>query len=149
MLEGGKPDVRVFHRFLIWNAACEGNHMPPIDPVKPIHGPDRSSMSPTFDEDEDVNLSLVEEGMEVADDETRDAVKDAYESLAREGDDPKEELAEIELPDGESDWRGQEVAAIHQEEIFGSSDDDDDLELFSDEEITPDHYEQLEDDEDE
>jgi hypothetical protein len=46
--------------------------------------------------DEDLNLGSVQDGMEAAENDTRDAITDAYEANALESEDPEEELNDID-----------------------------------------------------
>lgn len=100
--------------------------MTPIDPVKTASADPRSPMAPPYI-DEDPNLALVEEGMEAAENETRDAVADDYEASALLSDDPESELNDIDFAAGEDDSNAPEIAAIHEEslEFEGELDDDD------------------------
>jgi len=95
--------------------------MTPIDPVTPASADPRSPMAPPY-VDEDPGLALVEEGLDVAEDETREAVADDYEASARESDDVDEELDDIDFTSGDSD-EAPEIAAMHEESI---PDDDED-----------------------
>lgn len=67
--------------------------------------------------DEDPNLALVEEGLAEADNETREAVADAYEATARLSEDPEDELDDIDFTTTEDESSSPEVAAIHEEFI--------------------------------
>lgn len=100
--------------------------MTPIDPVKPATADPRSPMAPPY-VDEDPNLALVEQGMDVADDETRDAVADDYEASARLSDDPDEELDDIDFMRAEKESQSPEVAAMHEEFIPFPIDDEDEI----------------------
>jgi len=64
--------------------------------------------------DEDVNIDLVQQGMDIADSETRDTVADAYEATARLSDDPEEALNDIDYS-RDDDSSSPELSAIHQE----------------------------------
>lgn len=75
--------------------------------------------------DEDPGLTLVEEGLEEADSETREAVADAYEASARLGDSPEDDLNDIDYTTGEGDPISPEVAAIHEEFIPLDDEDED------------------------
>lgn len=89
---------------------------------KPVH-PSRPPMAPPY-VDEDVELTLVEQGLREAEAETRGAVADAYEEAARLSDDPDEALDDIDFSDEEEDLRGPELAAIR--EVYIPEDDEDD-----------------------
>lgn len=52
-------------------------------------------MAPPF-VNEDVNIESVQDGMDAAENDTRDAVTDAYEATALESEDPEEELNDID-----------------------------------------------------
>ncbi|MEX1048377.1 MAG: hypothetical protein WED15_02530 [Akkermansiaceae bacterium] len=69
--------------------------MSPIDPVEPVHAKTRPPMAPPF-VDEDVNMESVQDGMDAAEDDTRDAITDAYEAAALQSEDPEEELDDID-----------------------------------------------------
>lgn len=71
--------------------------------------------------DEDVNLELVQQGLDEAEDETRDAVADAYESNARLSDDPVESLDDIDFSEAEDISTTPELSAMH-EDFTGSED---------------------------
>lgn len=85
--------------------------MSPIDPVKAVPESPHSPMAPPWS-DENVNLDLVREGLEAADNELRDAVSDEYEEEALEEDDVAESLDDIDRDDDESDG-SPEVGAMH------------------------------------
>lgn len=85
--------------------------MSPIDPVRAVPESPNSPMAPPWG-DENVNLDLVREGLEAADDELRDAVSDEYEEDALEEDDVSESLDDIDRDDDESDG-SPEVGAMH------------------------------------
>ena len=88
--------------------------MSPIDPASTVPASDRSPMDNPFDED-DPNLALVEQGLEVADDEIRDAVTDAYEEDAVEDEEAEDTLDDIEYAADEDDSdRAPEVDAMHE-----------------------------------
>jgi hypothetical protein len=96
------------------------DHMP-IDPVKPVSQSELPPMAPPY-VDEDVNLALVEEGMDVAENETRDTVADAYEATARLSDDPEETLDDLDYSK-DDDSIAPELDAIH-EDINGKDEND-------------------------
>jgi hypothetical protein len=77
--------------------------------------------------DEDVDITMVERGRSVAEDEIRDAVAEAYEERAKSSDNPEEELADVDYDEelAEENPDGPEMAAIHEE--FIPEDEDDEL----------------------
>lgn len=113
-----------------WPAVCEGvettthNAMTPIDPVETTRVDPRNSMAPPY-VDEDPNGALVELGLDVAEDEARDAVADDYEASARLSDDSSEELDDIDYESSEGAAISPEVAAMHEETV--PEDDEDDI----------------------
>ena len=90
--------------------------MTPIDPVEVIPSTRKSSTAPPY-VDEEPNISLVEQGMEAAEDETRDAVAEAYEASARLSDDPAAALNDIDYMEAEEASTSPELAAMHVETI--------------------------------
>lgn len=74
--------------------------------------------------DEDPNQALVEQGVDEAENELREAVADDYEASARLSDDADEELDDIDFAatDGES-GEAPEVAAIHEDSILPEDED--------------------------
>jgi hypothetical protein len=90
--------------------------MTPIDPAQAVPPTRKSPTAPPY-VDEEPNISLVEQGMEVAEDETRDAVADAYEASARLNQDPGESLDDIDYVEAEEDETAPELAAMHVETI--------------------------------
>ncbi|QJE95667.1 hypothetical protein [Luteolibacter luteus] len=90
--------------------------MTPIDPVKPVPSTRSSSAAPPY-VDEDPNITLVEQGLEVAEDETRDAVADAYEEGARSSDDPSESMDDIDFTEAEEPSVSPELAAMHEDSL--------------------------------
>ncbi len=78
-------------------------------------------MAPPYS-DEDVNVDLVQQGLDEAEDETRDAVADAYEASARSSDDPAESLDDIDFTEAEGDSTTPELSAIHED--FAPDDND-------------------------
>lgn len=73
--------------------------------------------------DEDPDMEMVEQGLETAENETRDAVADAYEASARLSDEPQESLDDIDFTEGEEASTTPELAAMHVETI--PTDDED------------------------
>jgi hypothetical protein len=90
--------------------------MTPIDPAQAVPPTRKSPTAPPY-VDEEPNISLVEQGMEVAEDETRDAVADAYEASARLNQDPGDSLDDIDYVEAEEDETPPELAAMHVETI--------------------------------
>lgn len=88
--------------------------MTPIDPVQIATADPRSPMAPPYI-DEDPNLALVEQGMEEAENEKRDAVADDYEASALLADDVEGELDDIDFTGGEDDSSSPEISAMHEE----------------------------------
>lgn len=89
--------------------------MTPIDPVQTNHHDQRESMAPPY-VDENPNLALVEQGMDLAEDERREAVADDYEANALVSDDPSEALDDIDYQSSEGASISPEIAAMHEEE---------------------------------
>ena len=90
--------------------------MTPIDSAKPVPPASKSSMAPPY-VDEDTNEALVEQGLEAAEDEIRDAVADSYEEGARSSSDPQEMMDDIDYTEAEEDPISPEIAALHREQI--------------------------------
>lgn len=67
---------------------------------------------------EDPNLTLVQQGVDEAENEMREAVADDYEASARLADDPEEELDDIDFSATDDGIYAPEVAAIHEESIL-------------------------------
>lgn len=87
--------------------------MTPIDPVTHATADPRSPMAPPYI-DEDPTLALVEEGLDVAENEARDAVADDYEASALDSDDPDAELDDIDFAASDDEDGAPEIAAIHE-----------------------------------
>ncbi len=85
--------------------------MTPIDPVQTATADPKPSMAPPY-VDEDPNLTLVQQGVDEAENEIRDAVADDYEASARLADDADEELDDIDFAATEDSATVPEVAAI-------------------------------------
>jgi len=98
--------------------------MVPIDPKTPASADPRSPMAPPY-VDDDVNVDLVQQGLDEAEDETREAVADAYEASARLSDDPLESLDDIDFTEAEDLSTSPEFSAMH-EELDGDEDENDD-----------------------
>lgn len=90
--------------------------MPPINPTTTSTADPRSPMAPPY-VDEDDDLTLVQQGLDAAENEKRDAVADAYEASARLSDDPNEALNDIDFTEAEDLSTTPELAAIHVEYI--------------------------------
>jgi hypothetical protein len=88
--------------------------MPPINPTPSSAVDPRSPMAPPYIDDDD-DLLLVQQGLDTAENETRDAVADAYEASARFSDDPNETLNDIDFTEAEDLSTTPELAAIHIE----------------------------------
>lgn len=88
--------------------------MTPIDPKTPASADPRSPMAPPY-VDENVNIDLVQQGLDEAEDETRDAVADAYEASARLSDDPLEALDDIDFTEAEDVSTTPELSAMHED----------------------------------
>lgn len=93
--------------------------MTPIDPAKSVPPTRRSATAPPY-VDEDPNITLVEQGLELAEDETRDAVAEAYEEGARTSADPAESMDDIDFTEAEDSSIPPELAAMHEDSLsFG------------------------------
>jgi hypothetical protein len=90
--------------------------MTPIDPAQPIPATRKSPAAPPY-VDEEPNISLVEQGLEVAEDEIRGAVADAYEEGARHSPDAADSLDDIDYTEAEEESVAPEIAAMHEESI--------------------------------
>ncbi|MFD0893765.1 hypothetical protein KBB96_10105 [Luteolibacter ambystomatis] len=87
--------------------------MSPIDPAKEVPEKQPTGMAPPY-VDEDPNEALVEEGLDVAEDEAREAAADDFEANARLSD--EEDLAgEEDFEDEKPSSLPPEVAALHEE----------------------------------
>ena len=73
--------------------------MNPIDPKQTIRPQDKDPMAPPF-VDENPERDATERGMDVAENEIREAVDDVYEDFARRGEDLEESLDDIRLQRG-------------------------------------------------
>ncbi len=102
--------------------------MTPIDPVKSASTDPRASMAPPY-VDENPEMTLVEQGLDTAENEVREAVADEYQASAKQSDDEDEELDDIDFPAEDDSPTAPEVAAIHEEailpDIYEDMDDDD------------------------
>lgn len=88
--------------------------MTPIDPAQAVPSSRRSATAPPY-VDEDPNISLVEQGLEAAENEVREAVADAYEASARESSDAAEAMDDIDYTEAEDPSSTPELAAMHEE----------------------------------
>lgn len=79
--------------------------------------------------DDDVNVDLVQQGLDEAEDETREAVADAYEASARQSDEPVESLDDIDFTEAEDLSATPELSAMHED-----SGEDEDEEVEEEEE---------------
>jgi hypothetical protein len=90
--------------------------MTPIDPAEAVPPTRKSPTAPPY-VDEEPNISLVEQGLEVAEDEIRSAVADAYEEGARQNADAADSLDDIDYVEAEDESLAPELAAMHEESI--------------------------------
>lgn len=67
--------------------------------------------------DEDPELAMLQEGLDTAENEIRDAVADAYEARARLSDDPQAALDDIDYTEAEEPSVTPELAALHEESV--------------------------------
>lgn len=67
--------------------------------------------------DEDVNLGSVQDGMEAAENDTRDAVTDAYEANALQSESPEEELNDIDYTLSDPGGISPELDALRRETL--------------------------------
>jgi hypothetical protein len=67
--------------------------------------------------DEDPELAMLQEGLEAAEDEIREAVADAYEASARLSDEPQESLDDSDFTEAEEPSVPPEIAALHEESV--------------------------------
>lgn len=99
--------------------------MTPIDPVRSVPSDPRSPTAPPY-VDEDPNITLVEQGLELAEDETRDAVAEAYEESARSSSDPAQSLDDVDFTEAEESSIPSELAAMHEDSLpLGQEEDED------------------------
>lgn len=73
--------------------------------------------------DEDPEIAMLQEGLDAAENEIRDAVADAYEAQARLSDEPAEALDDIDYTEAEDASTTPELAAMHEEFIPGDEED--------------------------
>ena len=87
--------------------------MCPIDPVESSEASPKSPMAPPY-VDDNLGLEAVQDGLDAAEDDRRDAVTSAYEDEAMESDDPEEALDDISYPADDDAELSPEVRAMHQ-----------------------------------
>ncbi len=87
--------------------------MTPIDPKEPASPDSKSPMVPPY-VDENPNLASVEDGLEVAENEVRETVADAYEATAKEEGNEEELLDSQELMDESPASDAPEISAIRE-----------------------------------
>jgi hypothetical protein len=90
--------------------------MSPIDPATPATASPLPPAAPPY-VNEEPNLTMVRQGLDEAEDETREAVAGLYEEKARRSDDPEEALDDIDFSEGEGESIPPELAAMHEEFI--------------------------------
>lgn len=88
--------------------------MSPIDPATPASPNPRPPAAPPY-VDEEPNLTMVRQGLDEAEDETREAMADVYQQRARRSEDPEEALDDIDFIEGEGESTPPELAAMHEE----------------------------------
>ncbi|RYG95535.1 MAG: hypothetical protein EON58_13960 [Alphaproteobacteria bacterium] len=91
--------------------------MTPIDPVQTTSKDPRNSQAPPY-VDENPNLALVQQGVDEAENEIREAVADDYEASARLSDEADEELDDIDFSSTDDQVDAPEVTAIHEESVL-------------------------------
>jgi len=96
--------------------------MSAIKPVSPASADPRSPMAPPY-VDEDPELAMLQEGLDAAENEIRDAVADAYEARARLSDDPQAALDDIDYTEAEEPSVTPELAALHEESVSKAEED--------------------------
>lgn len=87
--------------------------MTPIDPVTPAFASPMPSSAPPY-VNEEPNLEMVQKGLDLAEDEVREAVTDAYEQGALLSEDPQESLDDIDYEEGGEQSGPAELTAIHE-----------------------------------
>jgi hypothetical protein len=98
--------------------------MTPIDPVEAIPSTRKSPTAPPY-VDEEPNITLVEQGLEVAEDEIRGAVADAYEEGARGSAEMSDSLDDIDYVEAEDESVAPELAAMHRESVPEDEEEED------------------------
>jgi len=87
--------------------------MPPINPVTLASASPLSATAPPY-VNEEPNLSMVQQGLDLAEDEVREAVIDVYEEGALLSEEPQESLDDIDYDDGGVEQGPAELTAIHE-----------------------------------
>jgi hypothetical protein len=87
--------------------------MTPIDPKETAPSDSKPPMGPPYAE-ENPNRASVEDGLEVAENESREAVADAYEATAKEEGNEEELLESQELTDEPPVKEAPETSAIRR-----------------------------------
>jgi hypothetical protein len=87
--------------------------MPPIDPVTLASASPLSATAPPY-VNEEPNIAMVQQGLDLAEDDVREAVTDAYEEGALLSEDPEETLDDIDYDEGEEESGPPELTAIHE-----------------------------------
>jgi hypothetical protein len=87
--------------------------MTPIDPKETVPSNPKSPMAPPY-ADENPNRASVEDGLEVAENESREAMADAYEATAKEEGNEEELLESQELTDEPPAADAPETSAIRR-----------------------------------
>ncbi len=90
--------------------------MSPIDPAIPASASPLPPAAPPY-VNEDPNLAMVRQGLDEAEDETRETVAALYEERALASEDPDEALNDIDFTEGEDESTPPELAAMHEEFI--------------------------------
>ena len=90
--------------------------MNPIDPDKVTTADPRSPFAPPY-LDEDPDNEMIQLGLDEAEDETREAVAEAYQASALFSDEPEESLDDIDFTEGEDVSGVPEIQAMHEEWI--------------------------------
>lgn len=87
--------------------------MPPIDPVASASASPLAATAPPY-VNEEPNLEMVQQGLDLAEEEVREAVTDAYEEGALLSEYPQESLDDIDYENGDEESGPPELAAIHE-----------------------------------
>ena len=88
--------------------------MMPLDPVQPASTENQNPMAPPY-VNEDPDMEMLEKGLQVAENEKRDAVIDSYEDAALSSDDPQAELDDINYPKSDAASGNPELSAIKED----------------------------------
>lgn len=86
----------------------------PLDPLQSASSANKNPMAPPY-VDDDPAMEMLHKGLEVAENEKRDAVIDSYESAALSSDDPEAALDDINYPNSEATSGDPELSAIKEE----------------------------------